>query len=247
VTDFWDIRGLEERFQLFSPSHLTALLMLGFLILLVYAWRERLREPRLNRALRYGMAGLLLVCEIALESWQAIHRDWTLDFSLPLHLCSISLLLSIAMLLTRSYRLFEFLYLAGMGGALQALITPDLGHYSFPHFRWWEFFVAHGVIVIACLFMVFVERYRPTLASIGRTWLWLNVLAVFIYGINLLTEGNYMFLARKPPGPSLLDLLGPWPWYILSLQAVAVLSSLLLYLPFALIKPKNAKNRPARS
>ncbi len=31
-----------------------------------------------------------------------------------------------------------------------------------------------------------------------------------------------MFLARKPSTPSLLDLLAPWPWYLLQLELVAL-------------------------
>jgi len=48
------------------------------------------------------------------------------------------------------------------------------------------------------------------------------------------SESNYMFIAHKPDTPSLLDVLGPWPWYILSAEAVGLAVGLLLYLPFAL-------------
>lgn len=46
---------------------------------------------------------------------------------------------------------------------------------------------------------------------------------------------------QKPSNGSLLDYLGAWPWYLISLEIVAFVLFLLLYLPF-LIK-NNIKKR----
>ena len=40
--------------------------------------------------------------------------------------------------------------------------------------------------------------------------------------------GNYMFLRRKPVHGSLLDVMGPWPWYILAAAALGLAIFLLL-------------------
>jgi hypothetical integral membrane protein (TIGR02206 family) len=244
MNPYFDIHGLRHPFVLFDWQHDLAMLLILTAVLLVYALRKKLREPLANRSFRFALAAVLLLSEIALESWQAYQGAWTVDYALPLQLCSISLLLSIVMLLSKSYRLFEFLFLAGLGGAMQAIVTPDLGNYAFPHFRTFEFFLAHGAIVVACFFMVFVEGYRPTFGSVWRSLAALNVLALAVYGLNRLTGGNYMFLAHKPYTASILDLLGPWPWYILSLEGLALTMHLLFWAPFLFIK-SNSKN-PSR-
>ena len=39
---------------------------------------------------------------------------------------------------------------------------------------------------------------------------------------NQITGSNYGFLSAPPPSPSLVDALGPWPWYILGIEAIAL-------------------------
>ena len=46
-----------------------------------------------------------------------------------------------------------------------------------------------------------------------------------------------MFLRAKPVTGSALDLLGPWPWYILSVEGMGLALFLLLYLPFRKAAP----------
>jgi uncharacterized membrane protein YwaF len=39
---------------------------------------------------------------------------------------------------------------------------------------------------------------------------------------------------EKPPTASLIDVLGPWPWYLLALEGIAFVIFFILYLPFAI-------------
>jgi len=49
---------------------------------------------------------------------------------------------------------------------------------------------------------------------------------------NALTGGNYMFLSERPETASLLDYMGPWPWYILGAALLALTLFALLDIPF---------------
>jgi len=126
------------------------------------------------------------------------------------------------------------MYFMGIAGAIQALATPDLGIYGFPHFRFFQTFISHGLIVTSAIFMTVVEGFRPTWKSILRVALWTNTYALIIYFVNAAIGSNYLMLNYKPDVPSLLDLLPPWPVYILYMELIGVVSILLLYLPFAI-------------
>jgi hypothetical integral membrane protein (TIGR02206 family) len=61
-----------------------------------------------------------------------------------------------------------------------------------------------------------------------------NLYLIGVAVVNAVLGSNYLYVARKPDSPTLLDLLGPWPWYILSMEAIGVTVFCLLYFPFAL-------------
>jgi hypothetical integral membrane protein (TIGR02206 family) len=119
-------------------------------------------------------------------------------------------------------------------GAIMALLTPDLMNYGFPHFRFVEFFTLHGTIIVAVMYMTVVEGFRPTWGSLGRVWVFTNLYWLFCALVNSQIGSNYLYTHGKLPTPSLLDVLGPHPWYLLSMELIGVALALLMYLPFAL-------------
>jgi uncharacterized membrane protein YwaF len=194
-------------FQLFGVGHIIALSLIVLFCLSFLHLRNTLREGQKKR-FRWTLAIILLVNELA----------W--------HVC---------MLLTNNRSLYEISYFLGIGGALQALLTPDITGYGFPHFRAFNTFLAHGLLVSVPIYMTLVEGFRPTLASFKRVFLWTNIYIIPVFLLNLAIGSNYLFIAYKPKFPTLLNLLAPWPWYILELEAVGFLIFLLLYLPFLVI------------
>ncbi|WLR55654.1 TIGR02206 family membrane protein [Mesobacillus subterraneus] len=224
--------GTEDVFQLFSSVHLYTLAAFLLVMIVLFFFRKPLRNARIYSFVRISLFLVLIVSELSLQAWLWWSSHWGYQYSLPLHLSSISLILSAILLLTQRYALFEFTYFVGVGSALQAMITPDISLYTFPHYRYIHFFISHGGTVIANLFMVFVAGYRPTGKSIWKAFLWLNAYTLIVFIVNFLIEGNYMYISEKPVNPSLIDYLGPWPWYIISLEAIALVTFFILYVPF---------------
>ena len=227
----WNYTG--EPFHLFGLPHLVTLVFVVLGVVGLIVFRHRFSE-RARRNWRYGMAALLIANEIAGHLWYWAVGVWSIDFALPFHMCSLFVWLTAIMLLTRSYRIYEFAYFLGIGGALQALITPNVGLFGFPHFRFFQAFIMHAPIVLGAVFMTTVEGYRPTGRSLLHVAVGTNLYMLVVFGINMLLGSNYMFIARKPATASLIDVLAPWPWYILELEAIGAFICLLLYLPFAI-------------
>jgi len=219
-------------FKLLSTYHIAAMSIILGINLLVILFRKNLQAENINKFFRYFMAIILLLDEILLQIWHISIGDWSLTVTLPLHLCGVAVFLCIIMLFTKSFSIYEVAYFWGLAGALQAILTPDLTIYNFPHFRFLQFFLSHGLIITSVIFMTFVHDYRPTLKSIFKTFKITNLYLAFIIFFNLLTGANYLFICKKPATVSLLSYLGPWPWYILSLELVAMLFFIVFYLPF---------------
>ncbi|RSK27641.1 TIGR02206 family membrane protein [Bacillus sp. HMF5848] len=230
------IQDGNKPFILFSLTHLLTLAFFVLVCVGMYIFRQQLQQKVTNSIFRYSLATILIISEISLAWWLHYIGMWSVMNSLPLHLSSLSLVLSTVLLLTRSYNLFEFTYFVGVGSAIQAMITPDLQAYTFPHFRYVHFFISHGGILIANLFIVIVEGFYPTFKSIVRAFLYLNVYTAIIFLVNLAINGNYMYIMKKPVNPSILDYLGPWPYYIFSLELIALATFFMLYVPFYILK-----------
>ncbi len=220
-------------FKLFSRLHVK---MLSFLALeqgLVQAFFVWQRGTQAKKLFRYGFGTVLFLDVLLWNMWQVSIGQWNLANALPLHICTASMVLCGVLLFTKSYVLYEVCYFWSIG-ALQAVLTPPMSYYNFPHYFFFRNFVSHNSIMVTVLYMTFVEHYRPYWRSVGRV---IAITTMCMAGagiVNVLTHGNYMFIARKPDFPTPIDYFGPWPWYIIPMYASGVTLFVLFYLPFAL-------------
>lgn len=233
-------------FQAFAADHLSVLGLLVLIILGLYIGRNAIAESRVARnIIRWVLIAALILPEIALQIWYLSAGIWSADRSLPLELCSLTMVLGAIVLITDSRRLYPVLYFAGIGGALQAVLTPSLD-YPFPHFRFFHFFIVHAAIILAPLYLTWIRGMRPTWKSIGWTMLFLNAAALAVGLVNWAVGANYMYLMNKPSTPSVLDYLGPHPYYILAEELFALVLFILMQAVFFSV-PDIIRNRRYRN
>jgi hypothetical integral membrane protein (TIGR02206 family) len=223
-----------------GTAHVGALLLI-FLMALA-GWKLPLEKSQ-RRMVRWVLAGLLVINELGWHAWHVYYGLWTVQALLPLNLCNLMVLTSAWTLVSKNQLGYEFIYLLGIPAASQVLITPALGPYGYPHVLFFQIFISHGGVVLAALFLTLGEGMRPlSWRSVWRTASWTMLYAFIIFWFNQWLGSNYLFLAYKPPAVTLLDILGPWPWYILGIVLIGLVLVTALYWPFH-VQDKHIKSK----
>ena len=94
----------------YSRQHAIILFIMLVGIFFLYQYQDLLRQNEWNITVRYAIAFLFIGSEIGLHMWEW-KGDFELATSLPFELCTISLLLASIMIVTKSYRIYEIVFL----------------------------------------------------------------------------------------------------------------------------------------
>ncbi len=225
-------------FQNFGTPHLVAI---GLTLVLPFplAWvARRSASPAAGTVIAWCLAGVLLLNEVA--GWSARISDVGLlrfaEHRLPLHVCGIAVFLTAVTLLRRNQATYEIAYFWGLVGAANAVLTPGELDAPYPEFRFFQYFTAHSGIVVGTLFATWGLGMRPTIAGLLRAFAWLNLFAAGIAALNFFVGSNYMYLSAPPSGTVSPFFFAPWPWYILTLEFIALGMFVLVYAPFPLAR-----------
>jgi hypothetical integral membrane protein (TIGR02206 family) len=217
--------------------HLLILAAVPLLAALLAALHRK--HPSSSRPVRVVLAVMLFLSSALNFAYYALRGDRMFPDHVPLDLCDVSLYLLIVALLTLKPVLFDLAYYYALAGATMSLLTPNLTDTT-PAILSVQFFADHGLMVAAVLYMVWSRQARPRPWSVARAMLAVNIYAAFAFTFDTVFNSDYMFLRAKPDTVSLLTFLGPWPWYILATEPVALALFLMLYLPFRRPAPSAA-------
>jgi hypothetical integral membrane protein (TIGR02206 family) len=175
-----------------------------------------------------------------------VQHNWRVGSSLPLALCDVALVVAaVACAFPAQMLLVELTYFWGLAGTLQAVATPDLSA-NFPHLEFLEYVVGHLGIVTVALFLVIGLRRRPRPGAVPRVFAITLLYTAALAAFDAATGSDYMFLRSKPVTWSLLSVLGPWPWYLVSAAVLALVILVLLDLPYRRADPRSGYVNPGR-
>jgi hypothetical integral membrane protein (TIGR02206 family) len=226
---------MEPEFQPYGLPHLTVILLTIVLPFVLAAVVWRTKSHRVEKIIIGALSAVMVLNYIVFLIFIRSRGVATWQQMLPMQMCDWGMAVVIVAMWTGNQRWFEVAYFWGIGGTLQAVLTPDL-RYGFPDWRFISFFTSHCAIIIGVVFLMLTRRYRPYPISIVRVYLWSELYFVVTLITDVMTGFNYGFLLHKPEAFSILSFLSDsWPLYILQLHGVALLFFLGLYAPFAIV------------
>ena len=221
-----------QPFNIFGTYHLVTLAIILFLaIFFPRAYRDKSVFQKEN------VAKILGISIIALELikpfiWHSMDYPWIR--LIPIHMCSLSGFFIGIFLLTKKRLFFEIAFFWGIGGGINALITPDVT-LTFPDPKYVLFFLGHGLLIVNIGYACIALSNRPTLDSVKNGIFFSLAVLPVIYIINLLLgpPANYWYLGAKPTeGQSIMDFFPDPPLHIPLLIIIGAFLFLLIYSPY---------------
>ncbi len=241
--DFWILHP-------FSPLFI-ALLALFLLLLVAASILLRGRERRTRELVLVCACCVTLLGFIAYKYFLSVDADYSVITAemggfnwwgeLPLQLCNINMLLIPVAVMKRWRPLLSFCFFVAPLGALMALVMPGNGFDGYSIFlpRMLGYFGTHFMIFIEGLAIVTFGLFRPTFRDLPMTLLALFIIALIIFGVNMLLrvtglhpKANYFFSVETEGNP-LLEIfyrLIPYPFLFLlpSILILAVYASVII-------------------
>ena len=214
-----------------TAGHAVAIAATALTAVLLPVLVRRQRTASFGRGVRWWLAALLVASVTAYLALAVSSGDIVPINFLPLHLCDLAIFVAVLALLSQSRLASEILYYWALAGTTLAILTPDVSG-AFPDWRWVAYFTTHALVVVSATTLVFGLDRTPRPGSAWRVFLITLGYAAVVGVVDAATGANFLYLARKPPGPTLLDWFGPWPVYIGVAAGVAWALFTLLEVPF---------------
>ena len=191
--------GME--FQEFGFGHIMTIVITIVGLVLLFIYRKQLKDFKYEKQLRWGIAIFAFVWEIGLYIFRLTENPvppWN-DIVPFGSLCGITLYVGIAILMTKSYKLYEIGYF-WTWGAIASLLFPDIP-YSFDRYRFYQFMIGHAFFFYMFAYMMFVHNFIPTFKSYLKSAATLFTITIVYIGVNALLNVNFLFLSESEGTP----------------------------------------------
>ncbi len=230
-------------FELFGPSHWAAIFLFLFLAIWLPWYARKYLSPTTQEKVGWALGILIFVNFPIWVLLEILGGSFDVKLHLPFHLCRFANLLMPLVMMKRNNFVFQILFYWGLSGMFQGMVTPDIVQ-DFPHFHYFRYFVGHHLMIVALIYAVVVYDMRPTLRGLKHAFIGLNLFLAISFFANIILNANYFWIMGKPPMASLLDYMGPWPWYILTGELVALIHFGAAYLIYLFIQKRMTVGRP---
>lgn len=226
-----------DSFEAYTMEH-----FLPIILAVLIAWASISIANRRLKKKQQSILGTILastsfVCVLGRMGYLMGQGNFDPALDLPFFLCRFMAVVLPFVMYTRNRFLLGILYFWILVGTVNAVITPEVS-FNFGHWEYNIYWIYHLMLIVSIIYAARVYKFKITwkdywnavLATIGFT--------IFSIGVNYVLEANYNYLSEKPPVASILDYMGPWPWYIILVYLLMFFLFFLAFLPYLLRRKK---------
>lgn len=211
-----------ESFKLFGTAHIVTVFMMSLLLVVIY------KKFKDKTYYKYVLIISLLVLDIGFRLWAGFYETPNYVSMFSVHISSAAVILSVWCLVKFNQRVFDVLFYWGLLFVPQAIITPGIVKYGFPHMRFFHIFLIHFLVINTIVYLLLVEKRRLSRHHFIYVLITTHLYSGFVWLVNNHFGTNYMFINRASNFPSLLNYLGPYPHYLISLDIIMIVLFLIL-------------------
>lgn len=233
---------VDGRFEPFGTSHWVMLAVFAAGLWPMARLGQRHRTDPERRASRW-FAVALVAFVLPLQVMDHLPGRFNVETSLPMQLCDLAAVAAVIALWSHHPTAVAATYYWGIVLTPQALLTPALVS-TFPDPRFIAFWGMHILVIWAAVFLVWGLGLHPTWRTLGQVIAITAAWMVAMYVVNVALGTNYGFVNEKPSTGSILDLLGPWPVYLVVEVAIVAVVWSLMTLPWVRGSDHAAGRRP---
>lgn len=216
----WSMFFEESDFVSFTKFHFIPILLFLILGIVASYIGSRLHSEKAKTKLGFALA-LIPFISLILTFCLRLYEGFDVKQDLPFHLCRALCLMMPFVMLIRNRFWLGVSYFWIIVGTLNANITPDI-EFGYPHYDYFNYWLQHSGLIILPIYAIFVYELRIKWRDFFNAYIGVNLFLVLSLIVNFILKSNYMYSSAKPPSGSLLDYMGPWPWYLITGQALAI-------------------------
>ncbi|QYN37834.1 TIGR02206 family membrane protein [Pseudonocardia sp. DSM 110487] len=204
----------QRSFAAYGASHWIVLIVLAVGVLVLAVLGSRYRGTPAVRTVGRVLALVLVAFHVPILVYDLSPARFDIEHSLPFQISDLAWMAAAYALWSQRHWAYALTYYWGLTLVPQALITPALEGPEALSIDFVSFWGQHLLVVWAAVYLTWWAGMRPTwrgfaiAAAVTVAW------GLAMLAFNEAAGTNYLFVSRRPDNPSLLDLMGEWPWYL---------------------------------
>ena len=205
---------------MYSDHYFISILLTIILFVILFFGED---NNKIYRLLLFLISFTLLV----FNSYLILTNSFNLKTHLPLHLCYITQLGIFLSIIFKSNVIYPWLLLNSLGGGITGLLNSDLDSNAlFIEFLY--FYMSHFNILLFAIFL-WKENYVIKKTDFFKSIFFNSTIFIFVIFLNIFLGSNYWFTKDKPSGINLTNILPEWPFYLIIMIFIGILSYCITY------------------